>query len=308
MTLRRLARAVPYAVALVGFALAALAAVTAASADAAQRKPRLVPIGSSPGWPYSDGQRLVWATTTGAAEVRDPVTGARHTLMPDQGCRFDRARPRSGTMFTCGSSFENDATRVVVVQTATGATRFDGTVRGRVTHWGDHWIHSYFNAGCYHCDSSHYTNWHTGEERGVDWMDDVPVDLSSPDLRAARPSPRADRARARLVRGRSAVVLVRGGERRTLGRCRAGCSSLALWRGRASWVDNPGKVGVPGSLTEVDLRSGRRWQWPLEPSVRARDQVMGQISHRTMRVGGALVVVTWFQYREVPQRVRRAVR
>lgn len=49
MSFRRLARTVPYAVALIGLLLVALAAVTTASADAdaAQRASRLVQIGSS---------------------------------------------------------------------------------------------------------------------------------------------------------------------------------------------------------------------------------------------------------------------
>jgi hypothetical protein len=148
-----------------------------------------------------------------------------------------------------------------------------------------------------------YTNWHTGEQRSVDGMEQVPVDLDAPDLRRSR---QPDRSRARLVRTHSTVVLVQGRRRRTLGRCHAGCSSLVLWRGRAAWIDHSGTAEVRSRLVETDLRSGRRWQWSLEPSTAS--YMTGDIEHLTLRVGRALVLISWSRWRAGPYRFRLAVR
>lgn len=289
-------------------AAVALTAIAASDAPARTGAPRLLTIGSAPERPFTDGRDLLWRRPSGGAVVIDPRTGARRPLPIMAGCVFDRARPPGFALLTCEAGGDDGGGRVVVVRTSGGAQVFGGTLPGWVVHWGDQWIQSYYNAGCYHCDSTHYVNWRTGERRDVDWMDEVPVDLNAPDLKhrpASRPTP-SERSAERLVRQRSSVALVRGRARRTIGRCRIRCDSLTLWRRRASWIDPGSFADEPSWLHEIDLRSGRRWRWRLEASTRARDET-GIVEHRALRLRGALVVISWYPSRTSPRKIRRAV-
>ncbi|ADB53222.1 hypothetical protein [Conexibacter woesei] len=276
-------------------AAVALTAIVAGDALARAGAPRLVTIGRAPGRPYFDGRDLLWRRADGGAVVLDPRTGARHALPIEAGCAFERARRPGFALLGCAARGADEEGRLVVVRTGDGAQVFEGTIPGSIVHWGDHWVQTFYNAGCYHCDSTHYLNWRTGERRDVDWLDEVPVDLNAPDLRlrpARRPTP-AERSAPRLVRQRSSVVLVRGRTRRTVGRCRIRCDSLALWRGRASWIDPGSFYGEPGWLHEVDVRSARRWRWRLEASTRGPDDA-GLVEHRALRLRGTLVVISWY--------------
>lgn len=270
--------------------------------------PRLMTIGKSPERPFTDGRDLLWRRADGSAVVVDPRTGRRRTLPLEAGCTFLRARPPGHALLAC-AEHSDDGGRVEVVRTSDGAQVFDGKIPGWIIHWGDRWIQSIHNAGCYHCDSIHFLNWRTGERRVVDWMDEVPVDLNSADLRRRRtrqPTPR-ERSAPRLVRQRSSVMLVRGSARRTVGRCRVRCDWLTLWRGRAAWIDHGSFTREPSWLHEVDVRSGRRWRWRLEASTHRRDE-SGLVEHRALRLRGALVVISAHPWQSTPQRIRRAVR
>ncbi len=282
----------------IGAWIAAAAVVGTQAAGARDRAPRLVALATAARWPYSDGRSLVWATASGGMRLLDPRTRASRVVRLSDGCALFSARTDGLALLDCGSDPASGETRVAIARTATGAHVFDGRVVGRLEDWGARWIESYDDGGCYHCDGKVYLDWRTGRSEYVDWMDEEPVDLDAPDLR-----PSATPPRRRLVRVRRALVLVDGRRRRVIARCREICSHRALWRDRATWVDRPSAYGARGELVERDLRSGREWRWPLERSVRKRDE-QGLIDHTTVRVGGVLVLLSYHAWSDRPIRLR----
>ena len=219
---------------------------------------RLLPV-DPPADAISDGERLIWHDGR-RVRTLDPATGRRRAFVAQRGCGLMDAAAGGVTLFECGEG----AYRVLELRS--GRWTQAPPIRGYLEAFGRHWVKTFVNYGCYHCDSFVYTNWRTGQEHEVDYMDDPVLDLRSRSLPRLHGATVAVAGRSSVLSFRArhgegeVLVVQRGKSRRWVARCNV-CESVSLRGGRLAWIDVP--KGGAATLHRFDLRTGRRWRWRL---------------------------------------------
>jgi hypothetical protein len=199
---------------------------------------------------HATGNGFAWDAADGGIRVTDARGRTLHDVRAGDGCEtIDASRDRVALLL-CDFQGDTELSSGFLLDTTTGALT-PQTFEGEPLAIGRWWIESSYNpSGCYHCESTRFVNWRTGERRldSGDPFEPVPRDLDDPGLGPAR----------RPYRRRGHALLVRRGDRwKEVARCATRCGEPEVWLRRVAYVD-PDR----GLLVERRPRHTRAWHVP----------------------------------------------